>query len=40
MNFLADIIASIGTMAADNGTKACSYLFIDEPKMPKCLLEK
>ena len=40
MSFIADILAKLGFGAASNGTQACIYLILDEPKMPKCLSEK
>ena len=40
MNFIADLLAMIGLGAATTGTQGCQLLFIDEPKMPKCLIEK
>lgn len=40
MSFIANILATIGMEAAVTGTQGCAYLFLDEPKMPKCLLDK
>ena len=40
MSFIADLLAMIGFGAATTGTQACNVLFTDEPKMPKCLIEK
>lgn len=40
MSFIANILATIGMGAAVTGTQTCSFLFMDEPKMPNCLLEK
>lgn len=40
MSFIADLLAKLGMGAAVNGTQACNLLFIDEPNMPKCLIEK
>lgn len=40
MSFIADLLAKIGGGAASSGTKACSFFIIDEPKMPKNLIEK
>lgn len=40
MGKLAAILAAIGSVAATMGTQACSTWFIDEPKMPKSLIEK
>ena len=40
MKFLADILAAIGGAAASAGTQGCYIWILDEPKMPKSLLEK
>lgn len=40
MSFIADLLAKIGTGAATVGTQGCYILFLDEAKMPKCLIEK
>ena len=40
MNFIADLLAKIGLNAANTGTQGCFYWFLDEPKMPKSLLDK
>ncbi len=40
MSFIADLLAKIGGSAASTGTKGCYLWFIDEPKMPKSLIEK
>lgn len=40
MNFIANILAAIGMGAATTGTQGCLVLIVDEPKMPKCLIEK
>ena len=40
MSFIADLLAKLGVGAASSGTQACWYWFVDEPKMPKCLIEK
>ena len=40
MKFIADILAAIGNGAAVTGTQGCMVWFIDEPEMPKALLEK
>ena len=40
MSFIADILAALGMGAATTGTQGCIVLFVDEPKMPKCLIEK
>ena len=40
MRFIADLLAALGLGAATTGTQACNVFFTDEPKMPKCLIEK
>lgn len=40
MNFIADLLAKIGNVAAVSGTQACLFWLSDEPKAPKCLIEK
>ena len=40
MSFIADILAALGMGAATTGTQGCFIFFTDEPKMPKCLIEK
>ena len=40
MSFIADLLAKIGFGAAMTGTQGCMMFFIDEPKMPRCLIEK
>ena len=40
MKFFATILTALATVAASVGSQACSYWFLDEPKMPKSLLEK
>ena len=40
MSFIADLLAKIGMGAATTGTQGCIMLFMDEAKMPKCLIEK
>ena len=40
MGIIANILAALGKGAATTGTQGCFILFIDEPKMPKALLEK
>ena len=36
----ATLLSWIGSLSASTGTKACTVWFIDEPKMPKSLLNK
>ena len=40
MSFIADLLAMIGLGTANVGTQACNFWFIDEPKAPKCIIEK
>lgn len=40
MRFIADILAAIGGSVANAGTQGCTFLFMDEPKAPKALIEK
>ncbi len=40
MNIVAKVLAALGLGAANVGTQGCVILFMDEPKMPKSLLEK
>ena len=40
MNFFAELLAKLGFGAANAGTQACLYWIVDEPKMPKSLIEK
>jgi len=37
---LASILSFLGTIGSSTGTKACTFFFMDEPKMPKSLIEK
>lgn len=40
MKFISNLLANIGLGAANTGTQGCIFLFSDEPKTPKCLIEK
>lgn len=40
MKFLADVLAAIGAGAANAGTQGCLIWFMDEARIPKCLIEK
>lgn len=40
MSFIADLLAKIGGGAANVGTQGCVFWIMDEPKMPKSLIEK
>ena len=40
MSFIAELMAKLGLGAANVGTQACFFWFVDEPKMPKSLIEK
>ena len=35
----ASLLSWIGSLSASAGSKACIFLFADEPKMPKSLLK-
>ena len=36
----AALLSWLGNLSASMGTTACTVLYIDEPKMPKSLLNK
>jgi len=36
----ASLLSALGAFAANFGTQGCIYLIMDEPKMPKSLIEK
>ncbi len=40
MKLFYSILAAIGAVSATIGTQGCSYFLVDEPKMPKSLLNK
>ena len=40
MNFIANILCSVGNFAASFSTHGCWVLVIDEPTMPECLIGK
>ena len=37
---LANLLSILGDLAATLGTQGCLLLVMDEPKMPKALIEK
>ena len=37
---LASVLAGVGILAAGAASAACVMLVIDEPKMPKAMIEK
>ena len=37
---LANLLALLGSLAATIGTQGCSFLIMDEPKIPNSLLNK
>lgn len=37
---LASLLSVLGSFAATLGSQGCSLLFVDEPKMPRALIEK
>lgn len=40
MKYLAGVLTVLGSVAATIGTQGCVIWFLDEPKMPKHLIEK
>ncbi len=34
------IVSALGALVAATATSGCIYIWIDEPKMPKAMLEK
>ena len=36
----ASLLSWLGNLGASVGTKGCFFLFLDEPKMPRSLIEK
>lgn len=40
LNMFASLLSWIGTISANVGTKGCVVWLADEPKMPKCLINK
>ena len=40
MSFIAELLAKIGASSASTGTQGCWFWIVDEPKMPKSLIEK
>ena len=40
MKLFSSILAVLGTLAATLGTQGCTFITLDEPKMPKSLLNK
>ena len=40
MKVFYSVLAALGALAATLGTQGCTILIIDEPKMPKSLLNK
>jgi len=39
MSFLANILATIGTLVANVGSQACIMFILDEPECPKSLIK-
>ncbi len=39
-SLLISIISALGALVAATSTSGCLIMFIDEPKMPKTLLDK
>lgn len=40
MSFIINLLAKVGFDAAVTGTQGCIIWFVDEPKMPTCLINK
>ena len=40
MKLFSSVLAVLGTVSATLGTQGCTFLILDEPKMPKSLLNK
>ncbi len=40
MKKLVAMLTAIGTAAAAVGSQGCFMWFLDEPEMPKCMIEK
>ena len=40
MKLFSSVLAVLGTLASTLGTQGCTVLILDEPKMPKSLLNK
>ena len=40
MKFIADVLAALGMGSANAGTQGCYWLFFDEPKAPKSIIER
>ena len=40
MKYFAAVLSAIGTLIALTSTQACNFFIIDEPKMPRSLIEK
>lgn len=40
MKLFYSVLAALGALAATIGTQGCIVLVVDEPKMPKALLNK
>ena len=40
MKLFSSVLPVLGTLAATLGTQGCAVLILDEPKMPKSLLNK
>ena len=40
MDIIIELLAKIGGGVAKTGTQACVFWFLDEPRMPRILIEK
>lgn len=40
MTFIISLASAIGSLVASTATNGCLFVFIDEPEMPRSLMEK
>ena len=38
--FLAMLLSGVGILAAGAASSACIFVVVDEPEMPKCMIER
>ena len=39
-SFLVSLFAGLGAILAASATQGCLIVWVDEPEMPKCMIEK
>lgn len=39
MNFIANILSSLGSAVAETSSNACIFVMVDEPECPKSLIK-